>query len=268
MGISAFISGIFGVTEPAIYGITLPRKKPFIASCIASGVGGAIMGFAGTKSYMVGGLGIFAIPSKISPKGIDTGFYGNLVAIVVALVLGLLITLLMDKSHKDEVFAEPVVEDIIKTVDLTEETLVSPLTGSLQELSGISDEVFASGAMGNGVAILPTEGKLFAPTDGEVTLVFPTGHAVGMKTNAGAEVLMHIGMDTVQLDGQFFETHVEKGLMVTKGTLLVTFDIEQIKAAGYEVITPMIVTNTSEYNTVKAIAEGNVTVGDAVLELK
>ena len=268
LGISAFISGIFGVTEPAIYGITLPRKKPFIASCIASGVGGAIMGFAGTKSYMVGGMGIFAIPSKISPKGIDAGFYGNLVAIVVALVLGLLITLLMDKSHKDEVVAEPVVEDIIKTVDLTEETLVSPLTGSLQELSGISDEVFASGAMGNGVAILPTEGKLFAPTDGEVTLVFPTGHAVGMKTNAGAEVLMHIGMDTVQLDGQFFETHVEKGLMVTKGTLLVTFDIEQIKAAGYEVITPMIVTNTSEYNTVKAIAEGNVTVGDAVLELK
>ncbi|WP_408868933.1 beta-glucoside-specific PTS transporter subunit IIABC [Brochothrix campestris] len=265
LGISAFISGIFGVTEPAIYGITLPRKKPFIASCIASAIAGGIMGFAGTKTYMVGGIGIFSIPSKISPAGIDGGFYGCLIAMAVAIVLGLVLTLIMDKSHLDEDVTPATqthVSDVVKA-----ETIGSPLVGTVKELSGISDEVFASGAMGNGVAILPTDGKLYAPTDGEISLVFPTGHAVGMKTTAGAEILMHIGMDTVQLDGQFFETHIEKGARVTKGTLLVTFDIEQIKAAGYELVTPIIVTNTSEYATVKAMADGDVKVGEAIIDV-
>lgn len=266
LGISAFISGIFGVTEPAIYGITLPRKKPFIASCIASAIAGGIMGYAGTKTYMVGGIGIFSIPSKISPEGIDGGFYGGLIALAVAIILGLVLTLIMDKSHLDEVVT-PTMQPTVASPAVKAETIGSPLTGVVKELSGISDEVFASGAMGNGVAILPTEGKLYAPTAGEISLVFPTGHAIGMKTTAGAEILMHIGMDTVQLDGQFFETHIEKGAHVKAGTLLVTFDIEKIKAAGYELITPIIVTNTSEYDAVKATADGDIKVGEAIVEV-
>ncbi|EUJ37638.1 beta-glucoside-specific PTS transporter subunit IIABC [Brochothrix campestris] len=264
LGASSFISGIFGVTEPAIYGITLPRKKPFIASCIASAVGGGIIGVAGTKGFIVGGLGLFSLPSLIDPKeGINGSFYGVIIAVIVAFVLGWLLTLIMDKSHKDEHIA--VTESTTTATTVNEERIGSPLTGTMRELSGISDEVFASGAMGNGVAIIPTLGELVAPAKGEVTLVFPTGHAIGMQTIVGAEILMHIGMDTVELDGKYFTVHVEKGAEVEKGDLLVSFDIAAIEAAGYQIITPVIVTNTSSYTQVRAIAEGEVKTGDNII---
>ena len=146
--------------------------------------------------------------------------------------------------------------------------LVSPLNGDVKPLSEIKDEVFSSGAMGQGVAIEPTEGVLHAPADGKIALVFPTGHAVGINTTDGAEVLMHIGMDTVNLQGKGFKTLVQKGQEVKAGDPLVEFNIKEIKATGYEVTTPVVVTNSKKYESINQVANGEVKVGQEILSLQ
>lgn len=274
----AFISGIFGVTEPAIYGLTLPRKRPFILSCIASAIGGGIIGFAGTRLWMMGGVGIFSIPATINAKtGINGAVYGLIIAMAIAMVLGFALQMLFgyksvdgnDKQVKVDATAttaEPVMAGgaSVETTPTGAATKVepdvtynaatnlsSPETGEIVPLSEVKDEVFSSGAMGKGVAIEPTDGTLYAPADGEIALVFPTGHAVGLNTSDGAEILMHIGMDTVELEGKGFETLVQKGETVKAGQPLVKFDIDAIKAAGYPVTTPIVVTNSKNYHDVK-----------------
>ncbi|WP_047998549.1 beta-glucoside-specific PTS transporter subunit IIABC [Lactiplantibacillus herbarum] len=275
IALPAFISGIFGVTEPAIYGLTLPRKRPFVLSCIASAVGGGIIGLAGTKMYMMGGMGVFSIPAAINAKtGIDGSVYGLIIAMAVAMVLGFALQMLFGRKSVDAADskaqvqateAEPVLAGgpvaatanggatkIEPEVTYNTATLLSsPETGHVIPLSEVKDEVFSSGAMGKGIAIEPTDGVLYAPADGEIALVFPTGHAVGLNTSDGAEILMHIGMDTVELDGKGFETLVEKGDTVKAGQPLVNFDIEAIQAAGYPVTTPIVVTNSKNYHDVK-----------------
>ncbi|TWW13684.1 PTS beta-glucoside transporter subunit EIIBCA [Dellaglioa algida] len=279
LGYSSFISGIFGVTEPAIYGITLPRKKPFVITCISAAIGGMILGLFGTKGYLLGGLGIFSIPSYLNPKtGIDMSFYAVPIAIVVSFVLSYVLTMMFGLTKADQ--EVPVVVETTnatttasvpaKSEQVEEEVLVSPLKGQVLPLADVKDPVFNSGAMGNGIAILPEIGQLYAPADGVISLVFPTGHAVGMKTDSGAEILMHIGMDTVELGGKFFEIQTEMDKVVKKGDLLLKFDIDEIKKAGYEIITPIIVTNTPRYKEVNAIAkeQSNVIVGDDLLDLE
>ncbi|MBZ2405673.1 beta-glucoside-specific PTS transporter subunit IIABC [Liquorilactobacillus hordei] len=281
IGIPAVISGIFGVTEPAIYGLSLPRKRPFILSCIAASVGGGLLGFFGTKTYIYGGLGIFAFPSYINTKTgvIDMAFYGSIIAAVVAIILGFILQIFFGKNYVD---IEPVatqtvadapvesanVENNTEVIFNKETTLSSPLTGKLLQLSEIDDKVFASGAMGKGIAIEPTEGVVYAPADGEIILAFPTGHAVGLKTTDGAELLMHIGMDTVNLEGKGFEMLVKQGDQVKLGTPLVRFDIEAIKAAGYSIVTPLVVTNSKNYHEVKVISnKSEVNKNESLLEL-
>lgn len=250
--IPAFISGIFGVTEPAIYGVTLPRKKPFILSCIAAGVGGAIIGVIGTKQYIIGGLGIFAIPSFIDTSaGIDRAFYGALIAMLVAFVLGFLLLWLTgfkdenlnggDKNKqesKEEVKQEPLTN---------KEVIVSPLRGEVTELSKVEDEAFSTGLLGKGIAIKPVEGKVVAPVNGVVTTFFPTGHALGITTDNGTEILIHVGMDTVQLEGKYFTPRVKQGDKIKVGDVLLEFDIDKIKESGFSTITPVIITNSDNY---------------------
>lgn len=243
--IPAAISGVFGVTEPAIYGITLPRKKPFVISCIAAGIGGAIIGAVGAKIYTFGGLGVFGIPTFIDTK--TNNIYSMiwaLIAVAVAIVVAFAATMI---TYKDDVKTTPG-QVIAKTGAGNESKIItSPLKGEVRDLSEVEDEAFKSGLMGKGVAILPSEGKLLAPVDGEVTTLFPTGHAVGIKADFGAEILIHIGMDTVKLDGKYFSQKAKQGDKVKKGQLLVEFDIEEIQKAGYSVLTPVIVTNHEEY---------------------
>ncbi|WP_042461589.1 beta-glucoside-specific PTS transporter subunit IIABC [Neobacillus dielmonensis] len=254
LSIPAFISGIFGVTEPAIYGITLPAKKPFIISCIAAGVGGAISGIFGVKGYIIGGLGIFGLPSYISPdKGIGSDFIGSVIAIMVAFVLGFVLTYLFGMGKEKEAGQTAGSEKVqanateVKVANLV---VASPLTGDVMSLSEINDAAFASGALGKGVAIEPSEGKLVAPVSGTISVLFPTNHAIGITTDEGAELLIHIGMDTVQLNGQHFTAHTKQGARVEKGQLLIEFDIAAIKAAGYPVTTPVVVTNPDQYKIV------------------
>ncbi|WP_163655389.1 beta-glucoside-specific PTS transporter subunit IIABC [Listeria sp. PSOL-1] len=267
ISVPAFISGIFGVTEPAIYGVTLPLKKPFIISCIGGAVGGAIIGVAGSKSYIIGGLGIFGIPSFIG-KGepIGTAFWAVMVGIVVSFVLSFILAYLF--GFKDPVNAsseKPIIQEGETLIE--RETLVSPVTGIVKALGDVKDEAFSSEALGKGIAILPTEGKIFAPASGTVTTMFPTGHAIGITTNDGAEVLIHIGMDTVQLEGQYFTAHVKQGDKIEQGQLLSEFDIPAIQAAGYDITTPVVVTNTEKYLDILVVDEKNIKEGNRLITL-
>lgn len=287
IALPAFISGIFGVTESAIYGLTLPRKKPFILSCIAAGVGGGVIGFFGTRMYMMGGMGIFSIPATIGPKsGVDMSVYGLMIAMAVSFALGFVLQIALGKKSVDAAYDEKQAKavqevanqadaiakaapSLVSNTDLNVSTeLVSPLDGELLPLSEVKDKVFSSGAMGEGVAIEPSQGVLHAPADGKVVMTFPTGHAIGMKTKAGAEILMHIGMDTVNLQGKGFETLVAKGDEVKAGDELVKFDIDEIHAAGYVVTTPIVVTNSKDYEKVSVVRQGEVKVGQEILDLE
>lgn len=268
LSVPAFISGIFGVTEPAIYGVTLPLKRPFIISCIAAAVGGAIIGLFRSQGYIIGGLGIFGIPSFLHPAdGMDAGFWGIVIAVVVAFVLGFILTYLFGLKSGNASDEQTETKAHTSTGTGEKEEISSPFNGSVITLSEIKDEAFSSGALGEGIAIEPSEGKLFSPVSGMVTALYPTHHALGITTDRGAELLIHIGLDTVQLEGKFFTAHTIQGAQVEKGDLLIEFDIKEIKAAGYAVTTPVIVTNHKQYGQLVLTDEQQVNAGDRLLEL-
>ena len=279
IAIPAFLSGIFGVTEPAIYGVTLPRKKFFIISCIGGGIGGALVALLGVKLFIFGGLGVFQYPCFIDPATNDvSGMYSGMIVSAVAFVAGFGMAFPL---YKDEAPAPAVVAasetttggDIAMSVaqeesaapTLKREILKSPLTGEVVALANVPDEVFSSGVLGKGVAVNPAVGKVFAPADAEVTTLFPTGHAIGMKTVNGAELLIHIGMDTVKMNGDGFKTHVQQGDKVKAGQLLIEFDIAKIKAAGYPVITPVVVTNYGDYKDIVPTDGKDIKQGDNII---
>ncbi|WP_304250188.1 beta-glucoside-specific PTS transporter subunit IIABC [Limosilactobacillus gastricus] len=289
IALPALISGIFGVTEPAIYGVTLPRKKSFILSCIGGAIGAIPFALGGVKAFSMAGMGVFAFPMVIGKSHVTSSLIWWLISVIVSYLAGLLLQFIFGKSAVDskeelaELQAAAVTEVGAQAADVkrgaAEQTakdaaeynqptkLYAPVNGQTLPLTEVKDEVFSSEAMGKGLAFVPSEGLLRAPADGTVVLVFPTGHAIGMQTAAGAEILMHIGMDTVNLQGKGFETLVEKGQAVKAGDPLVKFDLAAIKQAGYDPTMPMVVTNSVKYHEVKAVAKDTVAVGDEVLEL-
>ena len=260
LAIPAVISAFCGVTEPAIYGFLLPEKTPFVFSCIGGAVGGAIMGTVAAKQYVIGGLGIFGVVSFISPKGEATGMWAALIAGAISLVLGFLLTMFFYKKDETET-------EVVET-KLTEETILAPLNGEVKPLDQSSDAAFASGALGKGVVIVPSEGKVYAPVTGTVTVLFPSLHAIGITSDAGVELLIHIGINTVQLNGEGFTAHIKQGDHVTVGQLLVEFDMEKIKEAGYSLETPVLVTNHADLKEVKNISESLIKAQDALIEVK
>lgn len=260
LSIPAIISGFFGVTEPAIYGITLPRKKPFYISCIAASIGGGILGLAGVKTFILGGLGVFGIPSMINPATNDiTSMIWGLIAVGISMVLAFLATYF---TFKDDAV---IVSGALATDTMANHVITSPFTGSVKDLSEIKDAAFSSGALGKGLAILPTEGKLYAPVDGEVISLFKTKHAIGLKSVTGIEVLIHIGMDTVKLEGNHFTSKINQGDHVKKGDLLIEFDIDAIKAAGYSLLTPVLVTNHNNFSDLVFEVNHDVSANDALV---
>lgn len=235
----------------------------------------------------MGGMGIFSIPAAISPKsGVDMSVYGLMIAMAVSFVLGFILQIILGKKSVDAAYDEKQAKavqevanqadtiakaapSLASNTDLNVSTeLVSPLDGKLLSLSEVKDEVFSSGAMGEGVAIEPSQGVLHAPADGRVVMTFPKGHAIGMKTKDGAEILMHIGMDKVNLQGKGFETLVAKGDEVKAGDELVKFDIDEIHSAGYVVTTPIVVTNSKDYKRVSVVRHSEVKVGQEILDLE
>ncbi|ENI8395563.1 PTS beta-glucoside transporter subunit IIBCA [Listeria monocytogenes] len=241
LSITATISGFLGITEPAIYGVNLPYKKPFIMACVGSAFGGAIAGMSAAK--MFGGFasgGIFGIPMFINPDGIGWDFWGFLISLVVAFSVALILTYFFG-------FKDKVEEVVIQTGEKAtlDETIYSPLQGELIALNDVKDEVFSAGIMGAGVAILPASGEIRAPFDGTVLSVFQTKHAIGLISKQGVELLIHVGLDTVNLNGQFFDIEVSESEEIKKGDLLGTFELDTIKKAGYDITTPIIVTNSA-----------------------
>lgn len=260
IALPAWISGIFGVTEPAIYGVTLPNGKQFILTCVGAGVIGGLSVLLGVSQFTMGGMGVFALPAMIDPANGSGSIISAVIVAVAAIVIGFIIAFVTYKDKK-----EAVIENKEEKLVKGREVICSPINGNVLPLSEAKDDAFAQGLLGNGVAIDPADGKVVSPVDGTVMTLFPTKHAIGLVSDNGAEILIHLGMDTVKLDGKYFEAHVKQGDKVKKGDVLVTCDVEAIKAEGYSMITPVIVTNTADYLDVVEMASGTVKAGDDII---
>ena len=267
----AALSAFLGITEPAIFGVNLRFRKPFFLSLIAGAIGGglaSILGLAGT------GNGITIIPGTMLYIG-NGQLAQYLLMVAVSFVLGFALTYMFGYEDEKEVATEVETERLVQEettgnipATLQNETLVTPIVGDVVALADVNDPVFSSGAMGQGIAVKPSQGVVYAPADAEVSIAFPTGHAFGLKTTDGAEVLIHVGIDTVTMNGEGFEAKVAQGDKVKAGDILGTFDSNKIAAAGLDDTTMVIVTNTADYASVAPVATGSVAKGDAVIEVK
>lgn len=260
-GPAALSAVLAGITEPAIYGVTLRFKRPFFIGAVFSGIAGAIVAVAGTGAPTLLGTSILTLPGYIG-----VGFVGFLIACAVAYFGSAIVTYLFgysddmlpnDNEEEQENKTEKIVE---KDVEIK-----APVNGKAIDLSEVKDEVFAGGALGKGVAIIPEDGRICAPCDGVVSLVYPTGHAIGIQSENGAELLIHIGMDTVTLEGKCFDIKVKQGQAVKAGELLIEADLEGIRSAGLDITTPIVVTNVDDYVDITAENMGNIKAGDRLL---
>lgn len=265
---AAVISGIAGVTEPAIYGITLPKKMPFIRTCAISGVAGAVLCALGVKSYTMAGLGVFGYTAYINTA--ENSMNGMILAVVVSIFCVIAGAICEFLFYKDAPAKKTETKDAAPAgaAAAGKKSVLAPMSGEVKALSEVEDEAFSSGALGQGLAILPSEGRLYAPVDGTVSTFFPTGHAIGLLSDDGVEVLIHVGMDTVKLEGKGFTPKVAQGAKVKRGDLLLEFDIPNIKAAGYSVLTPIIITNTDDYSDIVSTDAAKVSHGDSVITIR
>ena len=267
----AALSAFLGITEPAIFGVNLRFRKPFFLSLIAGAIGGglaSILGLAGT------GNGITIIPGTMLYVG-NGQLVQYIIMVAVSFALGFALTYMFGYEDEKEVATEVATERLVQEettgnipATLQNETLVTPIVGDVVDLADVNDPVFSSGAMGQGIAVKPSQGVVYAPADAEVSITFPTGHAFGLKTTDGAEVLIHVGIDTVTMNGDGFEAKVAQGDKVKAGDVLGTFDSNKIAAVGLDDTTMVIVTNTADYASVAPVATGSVVKGDAVIEVK
>lgn len=248
---------LVGVTEPAIYGSNLRYKKPMIYAIIAGAVGGAIMGFGGVYGDAFANNGVLTIFTYAAFGMRKFMFYliGILIAFFGAAALTYVLGFEEDGESREKVKLEKKKKGIDNVIDVKQEptdkfAIGSPMKGHAIPLSEVKDEVFSCGALGKGVGIVPTKGEVVSPEDATVTVIYPTLHALGLMLDSGVELLIHIGIDTVKLDGKYFTQLVKEGEHVKKGTKLIQFDMNAIKEAGYDLTTPIIITNTEDYKEV------------------
>ncbi|MDG4507037.1 sucrose-specific PTS transporter subunit IIBC [Streptococcus suis] len=267
----AALSAFLGITEPAIFGVNLRFRKPFLLSLIAGAIGGAVaslLGLAGT------GMGVTIIPGLTLYAG-NGQILPYLLMVAVSFALGFALTYLFGYEDEEKEVKKPSAStqetaETLKEAEtglVAEETLVSPLSGDVVALENVNDPVFSSGAMGKGLAVKPSEGVVYAPADAEVTIAFETGHAYGLKTASGAELLIHIGIDTVSMNGNGFEKLVAAGDKVKAGTPIAKFDAAKIAEAGLDDTTMIIVTNTADFAEVSPLAEGTIAHGVEFLKV-
>ena len=270
----AALSAFLGITEPAIFGVNLRYRKPFFLSLIAGAIGGglaSILGLAGT------GNGITIIPGTMLYIG-NGQLLQYLLMVAVSFALGFALTYMfgyedeveevsgaISEAETDRLTEEAVTGNL---VSLSEGVIQTPIVGDVIALSNVNDPVFSSGAMGQGIAVKPSQDVVYAPADAEVAIVFPTGHAYGLRTANGAEILIHVGIDTVSMNGEGFNQKVNQGDKVKAGDVLGTFDSAKIAAAGLDNTTMVIVTNTADFASVNPVASGSVAKGDAIIEFK
>ena len=283
---SAGVSALLGITEPALFGVNLKYRFPFFCALVGSGVAAAVAGLVKVVAVSLGSAGFLGFLS-INASSIPFYFVCELISFAIAFAL----TYFYGKTKAAGVFvaeatdaakvqveldehaakeAKEVAEEVtaLSQAGVSEETVVSPLSGQAVELSAVNDPVFSSGAMGKGIAIKPNGDTVYSPVDGTVQLAFETGHAYGLKSDNGAEILIHIGIDTVSMAGKGFNQKVAANQKVKKGDVLGTFDRAAIAEAGLDDTTMIIVTNTADYQEVTPVAQGELAEGAALLDLK
>ncbi|ASB91408.1 beta-glucoside-specific PTS transporter subunit IIABC [Bacillus sonorensis] len=260
LSLTTSITALMGITEPAMYGVNMRLKKPFVSALLGAAVGGAFYGITGVAAYIIGGnVGLPGITTFIGPTFIQA-MIGIVITFFAATIIAYLLGFEDIPSEEDDAPA--------KGDAAAEEIIHSPLKGEVKALSEVDDATFSGEVMGKGVAIEPVEGEAVSPVSGTITTVFQTKHAIGITSDNGAEIIIHIGIDTVKLNGEHFTVHVKEGDAVSPGDLLVSFDMEAIKKAGYQLITPIIVTNTDRYESIKPVkTTENVNLKEALLVL-
>ncbi len=264
------ITAIFGITEPAIYGVNLRLKKPMICGCIAGAVGGAIAGAFRSVSWSYNMPGIATLPAFFK-AGYTTQFFGLILSILVSFLLGAVLTYIVGVDSKKSL--APVGNAAgAENRDNGKESSVrsaipSPVSGVAVDISKVNDEVFSKEVLGKGVGIQPADNILYAPFDGTVDNVFDTGHAIALRSDQGVELLIHIGVNTVQLNGEGFHSEVASGEHVTAGQPLISFDKERIAEKGYDVTTMVVVANTNDYSEIES-EEKQVEVGEPIIHVK
>lgn len=267
IAISTSITATMGITEPAMYGVNMRLKKPFIAALIGGAVSGAFISLFKTKAYIVGGnAGLPGLPILIG----ETFLYA-IIGLIIAFVVGAVVTYLLGfvdiPSENDK--EEPTEKEVTtEHVLIKSETIYSPLAGVVHPLQEVSDPTFSREIMGKGMAIEPTEGRVVSPVNGMVVSIFNTKHAIGLISDDGAEVLIHIGIDTVKLEGKHFTAHVQTGAQVKVGELLIEFDLHEIRQAGFETITPVIITNTEQYPEIETSSQTEIKEKERLLTLR
>lgn len=274
---SSGLTGVLGITEPVLYGVNMKLTFPLYASMIGGGIGGLFLGLMGVERFGSGSPGLLVLPVYIPTEdAIALGFtmanfvnaiIGVCIAMAVSFVACWILFGIWAKAGKLDPSETGEVAPVEALGESKEGELYSPMIGEVVALSSIEDETFASGVMGDGIAIVPAKGEVYAPCDGTVTDIFPTGHAFGFATDDGVEILIHIGMDTVKLDGKGFTPMVQPETRVKRGQLLLKFDMDYIKSQGLPVVTPMVITNSGDFASVKPVASGAVTKQNCVLQI-
>lgn len=275
LAVSSGVTALLGVTEPALFGVNLRLKKPLIATTIGGGLGGLYAGVTGVLRFGGGGAGLAAIGLYVGdePMNVINALISAAIAFIATFVILWYIgfdDIETDEDKKvndieeDEIKEKQIVIDSVNV----KEIVCSPIKGDVIELEKVNDPVFAGGMMGKGIAIMPKEGKVFSPVNGKIVSVFETKHAIGIVSEGGAEILIHVGIDTVQLEGKYFKEHVKVDDTVASGQLLLEFDGEEIRKNGYDIVTPVILTNTNESQNIVFTENKEINIGDILFEIK
>jgi PTS system beta-glucosides-specific IIC component len=263
---SGTISALVGVTEPAMYGIHLKFKKQFYAVLLGGGIAGCLCGILGVKAYAFVNPALISLPIFIGQE--PYSFLYTILVVIAAFVIPFILTLMF--GFKDEVEENgdyEAVDTSNKVINREPQNIASPLDGEVKDLFQVNDEVFSQELAGKGVAIVPSNNQVVSPVNGTVSMVFPTKHAIGVTSDNGVELLIHIGIDTVKLEGKYFEAFVKVGDEVKKGDVLVKFDKEAIEKEGYDLTTMFTVSNTADYNDVLPTKTGKVKSGEEIINI-
>ncbi|GIN63889.1 PTS beta-glucoside transporter subunit EIIBCA [Robertmurraya siralis] len=264
IAVPAFISALFCIIEPAIYGVTLQVKKRFVFSMLGGAIGGTFISAFGADMY-AGVVGIFGFVSFLNPNGEYSGLIISIVGVLISIIISFLLTyLIFDKK------IEPKTEEAVhhKKSGLGEKLIYSPLKGNVTKLENATDSAFANGLLGKGILFYPEGNQVVAPFDGMITTVFPTGHAVGITSTDGVEMLVHVGKDTVRLEGQYFKKLKEQGDLVKKGEAIVEFNLEAIKKEKFSIETPVVITNSDKYANILITGSGFINYTDELISIQ
>ena len=277
LAFSSGITAVCGITEPALYGVNLRFRTPLYASMIGGGAGGFFVGLMGVRNYAGGSPGLLTLPSYIGEDSLRS-FYMAIIGAAIAFVVAFVISFILYKDPVEAVETQQENKEVEKeTAEKKEKqnvskveggmTVYAPVTGKAVPLKEVNDPTFAEEILGKGVAIIPEEGLAVSPINGTVVNIFDTLHAIGLKSDDGVEVLIHIGLDTVKLGGKHFKAIAKSGDRVEVGAPLVEFDIDKIKEEGYDIITPIIISNSFEYGTVLSIDGRDIVAGDELIKV-